>query len=633
VSGRSDALDLAIDATDLPGLIAELFPDSKAKAGTTGVYYASWRGNHNSPALSVSRKGRRWLWSDKADGSGGNAFTFLTGPAEMAPQEAAEYLLERAGLAGAASEGEERPNTFRPIPRSAYEALTGQKSAPMKAMSGRGFTASLLAHYGIVPAADKPDDALIPITNPEGVVLQIKRRIADATKMKYRYEIEGHGGPPWCSVGGRDAQDLYIIEGELNGIIAHAALTQMGEQSFAVMGVSGAQSAIYEGLSHGKHVFIYTDDDKAGREAMDKWSAAAREQGARSVHRLPPQGMDFCDYAGKQGRPALADLIKDLRRSATQVYGAMDRMVGAYSVRDLAESAKRYISGKIINPTGISAIDLETGGIREVGLYGVAALSSMGKSAFMRRILIEHVRTGGTVRVYSPDQSAHAIYRLLASLLSDVGTREVRTKEYPPHVLAMYGTPEAATKAWQDAYGHVIMNLAPRFQISEQASLREISKDMERGVDQGVTMFGVDYLQLLEPDGRDKNDGMAADQMQVLAAKLGKPVVCALQLAKYKFGPDRRSGLPIVTDIEGSGAYIQSMEMIFMVYNEGIYAKKYAGPNTQLLGDPPDQARILLRKDKEGDGDLEFTAAWVDRLVAFRDMRKRRLDQEREGLM
>lgn len=633
---RSDALDAAIDATDLPALIAELYPDSRAKPGTTDVIFASWRGNTNSPAVSVNRKGRRWLWSDKASGEGGNAFHFLTGPGNLTPQEAAHALMERAGIAHESPDEEPAAPRFRAIPQDAYGALSASHERPPPAsMKGRGFTASMLLAYGIVAAEDAPNDALIPITSPDGVVLQVKRRLAQATdKGKYRYEHSGYGGPPWCSVGSRDAQEIYIVEGELNAIIAHAALTQAGEVGFGVMGIAGSDNALYDGLCQGKHVFIYSDDDKAGAKARDKWAAKAREDGARSVHVLPGQAADFCDYAGTHGRPALAELIKDLRRSAKQVFGAMDRMVGAYSVRDLAESAKRYISGKIINPTGIHSIDVETGGIREAGVFGVGGLSSMGKSAFMRRILVEHVRKGGTVRVYSPDQSPQAIYRLLASMLSGVGPREVRTRELLAPTLHLYhDDPDAAVKGWQQAYEHVILNLAPRFQISEESELREISKDMERAVDQGVTMFGVDFLQLLEPEGRDTKDGVAAKQLQKVSMSLGKPVVAAIQLAKYKFPVGRHSGIPVLTDIEGSGAYMQSCEMIFMVYNERIYRAKYAGADYDAIGDEPGHARIYLRKDKEGGGDMEFQCAWVPHLVTFKDYSRMRLAEEREGLM
>jgi putative DNA primase/helicase len=630
---RSDALTTAVQAVDLPGLMAGMYPESKALPGRAGVYFASWRGNTNSPAVSVSRKGQVWLWSDKATGDGGNAFDFLVKVAGLGRQEAAQHLLELAGLGSeVAAEGVERVH-YRPIPVADYRAFGNAAMRAPEAIKGRGFNRRLIDKYQIIPAADRPDDALIPITSPDGVVLQVKRRVHGATKGKYRYEYPGHGGPPWCSLGSRAAGTLFVIEGELNGIIAHASLEEAGETGFGVMGVAGAESALFDGLCHGKHVLVYADDDDAGHKASLRWADEARQQGARSVHKLAGQPSDFCEYANQHGRTALAELINQLRSTSIQLYGALDRMVGTYSVRQLVDSAKRYIGGAIIHPTGIRALDLATGGVRESGIFGVGGLSSMGKSSFMRRILLEHVRGGGIVRLYSPDQSPHAIYRLLASLLSDVGIHEARSANLSANVLNYYGDPAAAAKAWQEAYTYVVVELSQRFQVSEESEIREISKDMERAVDQGVTMFGVDYLQLLEPEGSDQRDGLAAKQLQKVSGALGKPIIAAIQLAKYKFPPNRRNALPLITDIEGSGNYQQASEMVFMVFNEEIYARKYAGPEYQMLGDAPGYARILVRKDKEGEGELDFGATWVGRLAAFKDPLKMSLADERAGLM
>jgi hypothetical protein len=631
---RGDALTQAVQAVDLPGLMSDMYPESKAVPGRAGVYFASWRGNMNTPAVSVSRKGQTWLWSDKATGEGGNAFDFLVKAAGMGRQEAAQHLLALAGLDSVGPGGAGEPSRYRPIPEDAYRAFGNAVMGVPEAIKGRGFNRKLLDRYRIVADPDAPDDALIPITSPEGVIIQVKRRKHQVNRRgKYSYEHKGYGGPAWCSEDSRHAEVLYVIEGELNAIIAHAALEEAGETGFGVMGVAGVENSLYDGLCHGKRVLLYADDDEAGHKALVKWADEARQQGARSVHQMPGQAIDFCDYAGRNGRPALAEWIDRLRSQVKQVYGAMDRMVGDYSVRQLTDSAARFISGNVIHPTGITAIDNATGGIRESGVFAIGGLSSMGKSSFMRRILLEQVRKGGLVRVYSPDQSPHAIYRLIASLLSNVGVQEARSANMAPHVLEFYGSPAAAAKAWQEAYTHVVLELSHRFQVSEESELREISKDMERAVDQGITMFGVDYLQLLEPEGSNDRDGMAAKQLQKIASRLGRPVIAGLQLAKSKFPPDRKVALPVMTDIEGSGNYFQACEMIFMVFNEEIYLRKYAGPTYNPIGDAPGYARLLIRKDKEGGGDDEFGATWVGRLAAFKDPHKMTLADERAGLM
>lgn len=628
---KGDVLTDAVRATDLPALIANHFPDSGCVPGKPGVFFAAWRGNTETPALSLTRKDGVWLWHDMATGEGGNAFDFLVVTLKMTRQEAAHTLLSLHSLDESMPSGKAGQSTLRPIPPEASRAFERPESQRIPAMAGRGFTPALLSEYGIT--TDNGQDALIPITSPEGVILQVKRRLAKPTKSKYMYEYKGHGGPAWCSPNSRDAPVLLVVEGELNGIIAHASLVEAGETSIGVMGVAGAKNDLYPGLCYGKRVFIYADDDDAGEEAKRAWSEAARADGARSVHIIPANDMDFCDFAGKHGRVELAQLLDAMRHAAVQRFGAADRMLGTYTVRELLNSADRYFNGGVIHATGIRQMDRETGGIRESGVYGIAALPSIGKSALLRRFLLEHVRAGGTVRLYSPDQSPKAIYRLTAGLLANVGVHEARTRRFHEDTLKHHGSPENAMKALREAYEHILLELGDRFQVSEEGSVTAIIEDMRRARDQGVTMFGVDYIQLIEPAEWNDKDGKVVKDLQVLSSELRAPILTAMQLAKYKFPPSRKSGIPMASDIEGSGAYFQASEMVMMLYNESVYRRKYAGPDVELLGDGDHEARLMLTKDKEGDGNLEFMLLWVPRLVTYRDPSMWKPEQEREGLM
>lgn len=623
---RHDALTEAVRAVDLPALIAEHFPASQAQPGKAGVVYAAWRGNSNTPALSLSRKDGVWLWHDHATGEGGNAFDFLVKVEGLPPQDAARHLLARAGVslddAG-----------LKPVAPDIVERLAALPTGVViPALANRGFNKAIVERYGI---RRDGDDALIPITSPEGVVMNVKRRFNQPYRgMRYTYEVEGHGAPPWCSPDARRAPVLFIVEGELNAIIAHAALQEAGETEVGVMGMAGANTDLYPGLCRGKTVYVYADDDEAGEKAVAAWAERAHEDGAKSVHVCPPNFQDFCDHAGKEGRPGLAVLLTALFAAAEQRFGALDRMLANGSVRDYLRDAERYIQGGVIHRTGITALDRKTGGIRESGVFSVAGLSSMGKSMLLRRFLIEHVRDEGVVRLYSPDQSPRSVYRLLASLLSGVGLEEVRTGSFSDDTLRLWGDPDRARQAWREAHEHVILELSQRFQVTEEGEAKAIFDDMERAVDQGVTMFGIDYLQGIEPSDHRDRDGQVAKDLRKLAHRLRVPVVSALQLAKYKFPPSRRSGLPVGSDIEGSGGYFQDSEMVFMVYNDAIYMAKYAGPETEPTNDTPGEARLLVTKDKEGGGDETFYMRWVPRLLTYCDnLFPWDLAKEREGLM
>jgi hypothetical protein len=104
-----DYLEVAIEAADLPALILEKFPDAGGHRGTyqqatRAMLCAVWRGE-KSPSVSLTLKSGRWLWHDHGTHEGGNAFQFLTRVCGLTPAQAAQELLERAGLANTARTG------------------------------------------------------------------------------------------------------------------------------------------------------------------------------------------------------------------------------------------------------------------------------------------------------------------------------------------------------------------------------------------------------------------------------------------------------------------------------------------------------------------------------------------------
>jgi hypothetical protein len=106
---RDALLEQAIEACDLPALILDKYPDAITHRGayqhpTKAMFVAGWRGE-KSPSVSCTFKAGRWLWHDFGTHEGGNAFQFLTRVCGLTPAQAAQELLERAGLAYTARTG------------------------------------------------------------------------------------------------------------------------------------------------------------------------------------------------------------------------------------------------------------------------------------------------------------------------------------------------------------------------------------------------------------------------------------------------------------------------------------------------------------------------------------------------
>lgn len=636
----NDHLSEAINLVDLPGLVGELYPGTGARAGKAGAYRAVWRGEEN-PSFSIfkSRTGI-WMWKDFATGDEGNAFHFLVKVADMNKQDAAHKLLLRTGL---------DPNV--PLPKTRAQEKAPEKKGPTPCeaipvppdvlddllafteigiapcLGGRGLSADDAVAYGL---RVEGSDALIPITDPNGVVIGVKKKHA-VGKIRYSYPISKHGAPAWCSPGFLESRRVLIVEGELNGIIAHSVLRENGND-MAVMGIAGAGQYLHLSVLEERHVFIYADDDDPGRGALARWAKEAKEAGAASISLLEPFPEDFCDTAGKQGRDTLYRQLAERCQNANQYYGILDREIGYYTVRELRELAKRYIQGEILIPTGFPEIDLYTGGLPESGIVLVCGLPSMGKSVLMRDMVLNYLEANHEHKamIFSPDQSVSSMAKLMASRLSNVPAWRIRTGIYPPAVLEIYGGPDEARKAWQEAYDFVLTSLTKRLFLSEEDYLPTIKEEVEKALDKGVGMFAGDYIQIfeMETDDGQEIEGKAIKEFKKHVRHWKVPFIFATQLAKYKFPMSRKSGIPISNDIEGSGKIFQAAEQCYMIYNYDIYTDEY---KEEAVHDVSSEyiergrrfipkARIYVRKNKEGRRNDYRYLLWDAEVPRFRNL-------------
>jgi len=114
----------AIEATDLPALVAHHYPESGAKPGVEAAVKAVWRGDENpSFSLFKNKKGDTWLYRDHATGAAGNAFGFLVDILQLPKAEAAAALLGTAFTA---------PRTPAPVRIAPIKKEPATKKSPIK---------------------------------------------------------------------------------------------------------------------------------------------------------------------------------------------------------------------------------------------------------------------------------------------------------------------------------------------------------------------------------------------------------------------------------------------------------------------------------------------------------------------
>ena len=330
---QSDALDRAIDAADLPALIADLYPSSGARAGHAGSIKAAWRDDKNASA-SLSLEGGRWLYHDFATNQGGSAFHFLTQTQDYSPAQAADELKRRAGLSDGASTPMRAVSAARgnpaPKPAKVYAPLTDQQleairgnlepvradSSAARDLERRGLPLADFSQVKRSQGKVKAGAVVIPIRNHEGAIMTYKVRNPDplGDAPRYVYLIADHGAPPGQQLD--DGGAMLIVEGELNAARARMALENIG-LTFAVQGVAGVGNHPDLSRVAGREVFVYADGDAAGVKAARVWSESALQAGAAIARVLQPleDEQDFCDLT----HDALETWISEAISSATAV--------------------------------------------------------------------------------------------------------------------------------------------------------------------------------------------------------------------------------------------------------------------------------------------------------------------------
>jgi replicative DNA helicase len=487
----------------------------------------------------------------------------------------------------------------------------------------RGFTQLDMQRFGF---AMDGDDLLFPLHDLNGVLVGIKRRLGSPdAKMRYVYEEEGYGAPPWVSHGYRDCEKTLLVEGELNAMIADSVLE---DGSWGVVGVPGANSSPPKHLFMDRKVFIYADGDKPGVEAAASWAKLAVKHGAMRVTILPAREKDFCDIAGEEGRGALKEWLNNSISTAQPTYTIADKLIGNYTVRELRENAKRYINKDMALPTGFWEIDRYTGGLPDSGISLICALPSFGKSILLRDILLYLIQNKDKkVMLFSPDQSIPAIFRLIASKTSGIPLQQLRHRSFDPRLIEQHGSVQGIITHWGEVYDWAITELSKKLIISEAIEMSEMRKALTAGVEHyGVDVAAMDYIQIFEPESRNGGDGMAAKELKAIVSELKIPVLACTQLAKYKFDrATKRDGIPYIGDIEGSGRYYQAADFVMMIYNHELYWREYVDPENEPrkpMGYENDhkKVRIYIRKNKDGEfGDYRYLN-WNASLVSFSDL-------------
>ena len=252
--------------------------------------------------------------------------------------------------------------------------------------------------------------------------------------------------------------------------------------------------------------------------------------------------------------------------------------------------------------TGFKDINKKINGLQRTDLILLAARPAMGKTAFSLNLVQNAALKGdASVAVFSLEMSKEQLVQRMLSAQSNVELSKIKTgtlgeSDWPRIIDGMAVLSEAK----------IFIDDTPGIKISEIRSKCRRLK-MEKGLD----LILIDYLQLMEGEGKNENRqqeiAKISRSLKILAKELDCPVVALSQLSR---SPElRKDHRPILSDLRESGSIEQDADIVMFLYRDEYYHDDSEKKN---IGE------VIVAKNRHGEtGNVELV--WFGQVQKFAD--------------
>jgi len=243
--------------------------------------------------------------------------------------------------------------------------------------------------------------------------------------------------------------------------------------------------------------------------------------------------------------------------------------------------------------TGFKQLDKITGGLMPGGMYVVAARPSVGKSAFMGRMVIGAAKQGKQVGIISLEMNNEQISARLASLTTEV------------EFWRIYRNRMMDQEQQDDFYRKMNQVARLPIRISDNASVNindikaKVSKLSQRGQ---LDILFIDYLGLIDTEGSNRNYNREQEVSKIsrgvklMAMQYEIPVVILSQLNRMsEAGGDKK---PKLHHLRESGSIEQDADGVLFIHRDfmsGIKTNSETGMTTES------EADLIIAKWRNGE--------------------------------
>ena len=252
---------------------------------------------------------------------------------------------------------------------------------------------------------------------------------------------------------------------------------------------------------------------------------------------------------------------------------------GFVSYADIAARTMIRINERYVNPesskgilTGFKRFDKMTNGLHGGELIVLAARPGVGKSTLAMNIAENVAKQSKTVAIYSLEMSNDQIVERLLSSMSGVPLQSIKNGQLPcgeSDFTKLRSAQDTISNAMK-VFGNDYANIRPS----------EISSQCRRlKAQHGLDLIVVDYIQLMNSDSKDANQGRQNEvasitrALKLIAKELNVPVIALSQLKRDAEirnikGEKTGGGEPVLSDLRESGAIEQDADIVLFIHRE-----------------------------------------------------------------
>ena len=252
--------------------------------------------------------------------------------------------------------------------------------------------------------------------------------------------------------------------------------------------------------------------------------------------------------------------------------------------------------------TGFIDLDRKINGLQKTDLILIAARPAMGKTAFSLNIAQNAaIKGNASVAVFNLEMSKEQLIQRMISATSHVELNKLKNgniddEEWPKITTGM-GILQNTNIYIDDSPGITALELR--------------SKCRRLKVEKGLDLVLIDYLQLMEGDGktesRQQEISKISRSLKVLAKELKCPVIALSQLSRAV--EQRSDHRPMLSDLRESGAIEQDADLVMFLYRDDYYNPDSEQKNI---------TEVIIAKHRHGEvGTIPLT--WFGQYQLFKD--------------